>query len=104
LSLLLICGSSCVRIFVETVFGGSAVIVFPMVVVVSVSDRSFSPKEIDGVLDREEVHRASSQNVRLVLGVDGIPGILENSILFYLSLTNKEPFILINKLNKKLQV
>ena len=99
MSLLLICGSSFVRIFVETVFGGSAVIVFPMVVVVSVSDRSFSPKEIDGVLDREEVHRASSQNVRLVLGVDGVAGILEKSnFFFYLSLTNKEPFILINKL------
>ena len=64
------------RIFVEAVFGSNEV-VLPMMVVVSVPDRSFSPKEVDVVLDREEVHRASGQNVGLVFGVDRVAGILQ---------------------------
>ena len=73
LALLLIGRSSFMRRFVVTVFG-TAVIIITMV---SVPDRRLAPEEVDVVLQREQVHGTSSQDVRLVFSVHRIAGILE---------------------------
>jgi hypothetical protein len=46
------------------------------VVVVAAADGALAPEQVDVVLQREEVQSSAGQDVRLVLSVDRISGVL----------------------------